>query len=70
MKQCTIERIKEAAYANSTLVIGKYTYKADLNTGNILRCKTENINRQWITNEGQAVSDWQVVAHLTKGAQE
>lgn len=64
MKQTTIERIKEAAYVNSSIVIGKYTYKANLNTGDVLRCKTDDIGREWIDSEGRRFSAWEVVGHL------
>lgn len=64
MKQSTINRIKIAAYHNQTLAIGKYTYKADLNTGDILRCKTDDIGREWIDNDGSCFSAWEVVAHI------
>lgn len=64
MTKTTIDRIRNAAYNRSTVVIGKYTYKADLNTGAILRCKTADVGREWIDNEGRRSSAWVVVAHL------
>lgn len=64
MTKATINRIRNAAYNRSTVVIGKYTYKADLNTGDVLRCKTDDIGREWIDNEGRRFSAWEVVAHL------
>ena len=61
MTKATIERIRNSY---TPVVIGKYTYKVNLNTGEILRCKTEDIGREWIDNEGRRFSAWEVVAHL------
>lgn len=61
MTKATIERIRNSY---TPVVIGKYTYKADLNTGVIIRCKTEDIGREWIDNEGRRYSAWVVVAQL------
>lgn len=61
MTKATIERIRNSY---TPVVIGKYTYKADFNKGEILRCKTEDIGREWIDKEGNRYSAWEVVAHL------
>ena len=45
MKQKTIDRIIRNTNNARATVIGQYTYFADLNTGNILRCKTEDLGR-------------------------
>ena len=66
MKEATIARIKEAAYYNRSIVIGKYTYKANLNTGDIMRCKTDDIGREWLTWDGRVRSAWEVVDSLCK----
>lgn len=64
MKKTTITKIIDnQAMHNRRTVIGRYTYKADLNTGEILRCKTEDIDRMWIDHEGNQFGPWEVVAY-------
>jgi hypothetical protein len=61
MTQTTIDRIHNAALLGSTIVIGRYTYKQDLNTGIIWRCKTDNIGRRWINSDGRQYDAWERV---------
>ena len=63
MKEATIKRIIKAAYYYEDVIIGAYTYRADLQTGDILRCKTSDIGTVWITPEGKRITGWKVVAH-------
>lgn len=63
MKQKTIDRIIRNTNNARATVIGQYTYFADLNTGNILRCKTEDLGREWIDTDGHQYDGWAVVAH-------
>jgi hypothetical protein len=63
MKNTTIQKIIEAATRNQTVTIGAYTYKADLNTGEISRCLTSDVGRVWIDSNGNRTTNWKVVAH-------
>lgn len=60
MKETTIKRLKE----NGKIVIGRYTYKLNYNTGDILRCLTEKIGFAWIGFDGERHDGWEVVDHL------
>ena len=62
MKNETIKRIIKATACNETVTIGAYTYKANLHTGEILRCKTADIGRMWIDSDGNRTTAWKVVA--------
>lgn len=62
MKNTTIQKIIEAATRNQTVTIGAYTYKANLHTGEILRCKTSDIGRTWIDSNSNRTTAWAVVA--------
>ena len=59
MKESTIKRIRES---RTPVIIGRYTYMANIWTGEILRCKTENVGREWIDHEGNHITGWEVVA--------
>ena len=70
MKQTTIEKIiREAGnYSDNDFgfkgtVIGRYTYRFNVNTGDITRCKTVDIGRMWFDCEGNRCDGWEVVAH-------
>lgn len=63
MKKSTIDRIISNANDRRATVIGRYTYKANLNTGEILRCKTEDLGREWLQTDSTQTSGWEVVAH-------
>lgn len=63
MKKSTIDRIISNTNDRRATVIGRYTYKANLNTGEILRCKTEDLGREWVQTDGAQTSGWEVVAH-------
>lgn len=45
-------------------VIGRYTYKVNAWTGDILRSKTADIGRQWIDHDGNRYDSWQIVGHM------
>lgn len=65
MKQTTIDKIIRNAVENRVdTVIGKYTYRFNVNSGKISRCKTEDIGRMWIDNEGTRSDAWVVVAQM------
>lgn len=65
MKQTTIDKIIRNAVENrADTVIGKYTYRFNCNTGEIIRCKTEDIGRMWIDTEGSRSDAWVVVAQM------
>lgn len=57
MKATTVKKI----FDKGEIVIGKYTYKADYHTGNVLRCKTEEIGKQWFGWDGQAHDGWETI---------
>ena len=64
MKKTTIERIiRNAVEERIDTVIGKYTYRFNVNTGAIYRCLTDNICRMWIDTDGSRSDAWNVVAH-------
>lgn len=64
MKQTSIDKIIRNAVENRIdTVIGKYTYRFDVNTGDITRCKTDDIGRAWLDYEGNRCDGWEVVAH-------
>ena len=65
MKQTTIDKIIRNAVENRIdTVIGKYTYRFNVNSGKISRCKTEDIGRMWIDAEGNRSDAWVVVAQI------
>ena len=47
---------------NRNTIIGAYTYTRNLYTGEILRCKTDDIGREWIDWQGNRFDAWCVVA--------
>lgn len=61
MKNETIEKIIMNSSIGKNTIIGKYAYKADLNTGEIKRCKTTDIKREWVDMDGKIFSGWEVV---------
>lgn len=64
MKKTTIERIiRNAVEERIDTVIGKYTYRFNVNTGAISRCLTGDIGRMWIDTDGTRSDAWSVVAH-------
>lgn len=64
MKQTTIDKIiRNAANYRADTVIGRYTYRVD-QAGQILRCKTEDIGREWIDEDGSQHGGWEVVANV------
>ena len=64
MKQTSIDKIIRNAVENRIdTVIGKYTYRFNVNTGDITRCKTDDIGRMWFDCEGNRCDGWEVVAH-------
>lgn len=64
MKRTSIDKIIRNAVENRIdTVIGKYTYRFDVNTGDITRCKTDDIGRAWLDYEGNRCDGWEVVAH-------
>ena len=65
MKQTTIDKIIRNAVENRIdTVIGKYTYRFNVNSGKISRCKTVDIGRMWIDAEGNRSDAWVVVAQM------
>lgn len=62
MQKQTIDRIVNNAPTNT--VIGACTYKFDVNTGEIMRCKTEDLGREWISSDGERKDGWKTVAFL------
>jgi len=58
MKQSTIDRIRGG---HKDIVIGKYTYRVSDRTGKIIRCKTEDIGRMWIDDDGHQYDAWEAV---------
>lgn len=57
MKQATIDRIRNS---REVIVIGKYSYSFN-ERGEIIRCKTEDIGRTWIDDNGHQYDAWEVV---------
>ena len=65
MKDSNIKKIIEAAKSNETVEIGDYTYKADLDTGEILRCLTSDVGRVWLDRHtGKYLPSWKVIAKV------
>lgn len=62
MKKTTIDRITRNAEMNRNTIIGAYTYTRNLYTGEILRCKTDDIGREWIDWQGNRFDAWYVVS--------
>ena len=60
MKESTIRRITNAG-ENGT-IIGRYTYRYNVWTGEISRCLTDDVGRQWIDCDGHITNAWVVVA--------
>lgn len=64
MKKSTNERIIRNAVENRIdTIIGKYTYRFNVNTGAVSRCLTDDIGRAWIETDGSSSDAWSVVAH-------
>lgn len=64
MKKTTIERIiRNAVEDRIDTVIGRYTYRFNVNTGVVSRCLTDDIGRMWIGADGSRSDAWTVVAH-------
>ena len=60
MKKSTIDRII-SNYPRTT-VIGRHTYKIDP-SGEVMRCKTADVGREWLRYDGTICNGWEVVAH-------
>lgn len=43
------------------ITIGRYTYRLNQMSGEVLRCKTEDIGRMWIDHDGNQFDAWQVI---------
>ena len=64
MKKTTIERIIRNAFEGGIdTVIGRYTYRFNVNTCAVSRCLTDDIGRMWISSDGSRSDAWTVVAH-------
>lgn len=61
MSRNTIDRIVKAE--GRTVVIGRYSYRVNVWTGEINRCLTERIGKLWIDWEGNVFDAWETVAH-------
>ena len=59
MKQSTIDRIRNTYHKD--VVIGAYSYHVSDRTGKIERCKTEDIGRMWIDDDGHQSDAWEEV---------
>lgn len=64
MKKETINKIVKNAENGTRTIIGRYTYRADLNTGEIMRCKTEDLGREWLDDMGRFFSAWETVCNM------
>lgn len=60
MKESTIKRITNSG-KNGT-IIGRYTYRYNVWTGEISRCLTDNVDLQFIDCDGNITNAWSVVA--------
>lgn len=59
ISQKTYDRIVyNAGYNRTDTVIGRYTYRLNKANGEVRRCKTEDIGREWITADGQQYDGW------------
>lgn len=62
MTTATINRIRENSCKGVDTIIGAYSYRLayDYNREcwDIVRAKTEDVSREWITPDGQIVSAW------------
>lgn len=61
MTQKNIDKIIDRSQHGLLTVIGRYTYRADPHTGVIYRCKTDDVGREWISNDGRIFSGWEEV---------
>lgn len=61
MKKAFVNRIINAE--GSTVKAGRYSYRLNVWTGDIIRCPSEDVGRMWITWDGRQVDAWEVVAH-------
>lgn len=66
LKQTTIDKIVKNTRNGDKTKIGQYYYKADLYRGYILRCHRDNLEREWLTYDGQIVSGWEIVAEFAR----
>ena len=65
MKKSTIERIIRNAVENRIdTIIGKYTYRFNVNTGAVSRCLTDDVCRAWIETDGSRSDAWAVIAQM------
>lgn len=57
--------IDKAINANGQVIRhGKYSYCLDVNTGEIRRCKTEDIGRRWIDSNGCISGAWETIYRI------
>lgn len=66
LKQTTIDKIVKNTRNGNKTKIGQYYYKANLYRGYILRCHQDNLEREWLTYDGQIVSGWEIVAEFAR----
>ena len=63
MKTTFIQSIIENSRCGITTYHGSYAYKANVHTGEILRCRRGDEDREWIDNDGNVFGAWTLVAH-------
>lgn len=61
MTQNTINKIVENSELGKKTIIGKYTYMANFYVGKIVRCRTEDADREWIDDFGRIRSGWECI---------
>lgn len=63
MKKEFIGKIMNNAIYGAPTNQGAYTYKANVFTGEIFRCRRGDENREWIANDGNVSGAWTLVAN-------
>lgn len=63
MKKEFISKIMNNAIYGAATNHGAYTYKANVFTGEIFRCRRGDEEREWIANDGNVSGAWTLVAN-------
>ena len=66
MKITIRDRLLDRASDDFCVRIGRYYYRADMNTGEIFRCHENDMGRRWVRPDGSQIDGWRVVGSLSK----
>lgn len=67
MNKKTVDYIRNYCKSYQHYVRGKYYYKVRESDGAILRCKDDEVGRQWFDHDGNRCDGWKVVPGTANG---